>query len=155
MTTVAPIQIIAVGFDPDARYEGKVLAVLDQMEESGSLRVLDVVFVRKDENGRMSSMEARDERFRGVLATALGVEKDGADTSGPALGVAEVEDIGTALEPGAAVGMVLVEHVWVARLTEAIGETGGRPLASEFLSAESVSAIAAGVAAHGEGGASR
>ena len=148
MTTVAPIQLIAVGFEPDARYEGRVLAALDEIEERGSLRVLDVVFVRKDEQGELESLEARNDRFRGVIAAALGLEDATAGkTVGPALGVAEVEDLGAALEPGQAVGVVLIEHVWVARLLDAVTETGGAPLASEFLSAESLTAIAADVAA--------
>ena len=147
MGTIAPIQLIAVGFEPDARYEGRILAALDEIKERGSLRVLDVVFVRKDDNGELASLEARDERFGGVLAAALGLrDGDGAATAGPALGVAEVEDLGRALEPGQAVGVVLVEHVWVRELLDAINATGGRPLASEFLSAESLAAIAAGVA---------
>ena len=144
MTTVAPIQLIAVGFEPDARYEGRIMAALDDIEARGSLRVLDVVFVGKDDQGELVSLEARDDRFSGIIAAALGLE-DGAD-AGAALGVAELDDLGSALEPGQAVGMVLIEHVWVTELNTAITETGGRPLASEFLSGESLAAIAAGTA---------
>jgi Family of unknown function (DUF6325) len=151
MGTIAPIQLIAVGFDPEARFEGRILAALDEIKERGSLRVLDLVFVRKDADGALTSLEDRDERFRGVLAAALGLEDaNGAETAGPSLGVTEVEEIGQALEPGQAVGMVLVEHVWVAELLDAITATGGTPLATEFLSGESLAAIAAGIAV-GEG----
>src|SRR5687768_6877644 len=129
MTTIAPIQLIAVGFEPDASYEGRILEVLTEIEERGSLRVLDVVFVRREESGELVNLEARNNRFRGVVAAALGLEnRDGAETAGPALGVAELDELGAALEPGQAVGVVLVEHAWVAHLLDAITATGGAPL---------------------------
>ena len=143
----APIQLIAVGFEPDARLEGQILSALDDIEARGSLRILDVVFVRKEENGELTKLEAQDERFPGVVASALGLGEQGAGPTGPALGVAEVEELGTALEPGQAVGVVLIEHVWSAQLMDAIRSTGGTALASEFLSDESLAAIAASAAA--------
>jgi len=41
--------------------------------------------------------------------------------------------LGEALEPGAAVAAVLVEHVWVRALDDAVSRTGGKPLASELV----------------------
>ena len=43
--------------------------------------------------------------------------------------------LGETLEPGAAVAAVLVEHVWVRALDDAVSRTGGNPLLSELVDA--------------------
>jgi uncharacterized membrane protein len=151
MSMPAPIQLIAVGFQPDARFEGQIASALDDLEKRGSLRVLDLFFVRKDESGELAVHNAQSERLSGVLATALGLDKAAGIPPGPALSVSEIDELGAALEPGQAVGMVLIEHVWAAELMDAITATGGRTLASEFLSDESLAAIAADLGQRGPG----
>ena len=46
-----PLQVIAVGFGPGADFEGRVLAEVDRLQGRGVLRLLDVLFVAKDEDG--------------------------------------------------------------------------------------------------------
>jgi hypothetical protein len=49
----------------------------------------------------------------------------------------------TALEPGAAMAAVLVEHVWARAVEDAVSRTGGTPLASEFVDATALGELAA------------
>ena len=58
MPSIGPVQPIAVGFPEDASYERRIVAEIEKIEESGSLRMLDVLFVRKDpETVRLHTMD--------------------------------------------------------------------------------------------------
>ena len=56
-----PLQVIAVGFGPGADFEGRILAELDRLEGRGVLRVLDVLFVAKDDDGNISQLAVGDD----------------------------------------------------------------------------------------------
>jgi hypothetical protein len=144
MTDLGPVQLIAVGFDSDAKYEGRIVGVLERLEIGGALRVLDVMFVRKDpDTGELRALDARGAQAGGIVAELLGARLDAAPgrpaaklpASGTTRGLSreDAEAIGAELEPGAAAGMVLVEHVWVRDLERALADTGGRTLAAGFL----------------------
>ena len=63
----------------------------------------------------------------------------GGDASGGMAGV--LRELGTALEPGAALAAVLVEHEWARALEDAVSRVSGRPLATEFVEAASLSEL--------------
>ena len=52
-TLTGPVSFIAVGFGPDATFEGAIVAELERIEQSGMLRVMDLLFVRRDESGEI------------------------------------------------------------------------------------------------------
>jgi Family of unknown function (DUF6325) len=144
MTELGPVQMIAVGFKPGAKYEGKIVGVLERLEIGGALRVLDVMFVRKDpDTGELQALDAKSRSASGIVGELLGFRLDAATgsptsklpASGSTRGLSreDVEEIGAALEPGGAAGMLLVEHVWVRDLERAVAATGGRTLAAGFL----------------------
>ena len=47
-----PVQILAVGFREGARFEGRIAEQIDQLEQSNTIRVLDFVFLHRDEATR-------------------------------------------------------------------------------------------------------
>jgi hypothetical protein len=51
-------------------------------------------------------------------------------------------ELGKSLEPGSALAVVLVEHVWARGLEDAVARVGGRALASEFVDAPKLSELA-------------
>jgi len=115
MTRVGPVQFIAVGFPEDATYEGRILAQIEKIEVSGSLRVLDVLFVRKDpDTGELQTIDVQSDELQALAGTRrLGVSER------------EIEGLGDELAPGQAAGMMRVEHVWAREPAEAIESTGG------------------------------
>ena len=139
MTGIGAVQYIAVGFPEDATYQGRILAEIETIEASGSLRVLDVLFVRKDpDTGDLQTMDIQSEELRALAGTVtLGVSRR------------EIEGVGEELEPGQAAGMILVEHVWARELAEAIESTGGGVLAQGLLGPADMEAIVAELAADG------
>jgi hypothetical protein len=136
MTRIGPVQFIAVGFPEDATYEGRVIAEIERIEAGGSLRVLDVLFVRKDpDTGALQTMDVQSEQLQALAGTVtLGVSRR------------EIEGVGDELAPGQAAGMILVEHVWARDLAEAIESTGGGILAQGLLGPDAMEEIVAELA---------
>jgi hypothetical protein len=136
MKSVGPVQFIAVGFPEDATYAGNILAQIEKIELSGSLRVLDVLFVRKDaDTGELQTIDVQSEELQALAGTqTLGVSQR------------EIEGVGDELAPGQAAGMILVEHVWARELEEAIASTGGAVLAQGLLGPAALEEIVAELA---------
>jgi hypothetical protein len=114
---------MAVGFGPEATFEGAIVAELRRIEDSGMFRVLDLLFVRRDESGELETRP-------GIPGRPTLVSQ------------ADVDEVAAALEPGHAAGMVLLEHVWQAELEQAIAETGGQILQQGLLTTEQTQALA-------------
>ena len=53
-----------------------------------------------------------------------------------------LRDLGKSLEPGSALAVLLVEHVWARRMEDAVARVGGKALASEFVDAAKLSELA-------------
>jgi DNA-binding CsgD family transcriptional regulator len=148
-----PLQVIAVGFGPGTDLEGRVLAEVDRLQGRGVLRLLDLLFVEKDEDGTIRQLAAgEDEDFGALLARIVSVEDVG--LVGPAPGEAlpgfdpaDLRAFAASLLPGTALAFLLVEHSWAQPLFDAIAETGGALLGEGFLTTGAGLLVGAEVAA--------
>ena len=153
----APLQLIGLTFRLDADAESRLLAEVDRIEGRGVLRVLDMVFVAKRQDGTVEGLEVGDnEDFGSLLASVplFGAENGGRPVAGngaarePAgSGVAAVRDLANSLEPGSAVAFLLVEHLWAGPLVDAVSAAGGALISDDFLTGDASVAVAAEVAA--------
>ncbi len=151
--TLPSAQLLAFGFGPGAAFEGQLVGALERLESGGALRVLDVLFVAADEatgelvainlQGGTGGLTAKLLDFRLDPAarrrTAERALKDDASGSMAQL----LRDLGKSLEPGSALAVLLVEHVWARGMEDAVSRVGGRALASEFVDAAKLSELAA------------
>jgi hypothetical protein len=158
---MSPAQLLVYGFAPGAEFEGRLVGAIERIESGGTLRVLDVLFVMRDaDTAELVAIERRGRGEGSLVAPLLGFRLDPGERrrmSEKALRAGAHSDalrrLGDALEPGAAVAAVLVEHVWVQALDDAVSRTGGRPLASELVDAAALGELSAdliAVAARGE-----
>jgi hypothetical protein len=152
MTQIGPVQLIAIGFGPQAEFKGEILAELARLEHSGTIRILDLLFVRKEEDGDLVALDYQGEDLGGIVGALLGFEFDGngSDPTPPAqeghafgLAAGQIEAMGAALEPGHSAGFLLVEHAWAKRFKTAVREAGGVLLGEGFLTPETVAMVAA------------
>jgi len=150
MAEIGPVQLIAIDFAPDANFEGRIMAELGKLEESGTIRILDLLFVSKDESGDLVALDYQGEDLGAILGALLGFEFDGDSepaggegNGGHAFGLAreQIEAMGESLEPGRSAGFLLVEHVWARDLKRAIRDAGGVPIGEGFLTPEAVAAV--------------
>jgi uncharacterized membrane protein len=159
---IGPVQLLAVGFDPDARFEGKILDELERLERHETIRILDLLFVGKDaETGDLLALDYQGEDLGAIVGALLGFdfEDDGAGPDGLSeeiqahafgLSQTEIQDIAASLHPGESAGFVLIEHVWARDLKGAIREAGGFPLGEGFLTPEALAGVATELVAMSE-----
>jgi len=139
----APLQLIGLTFRLDRDAESRLLAEVDRIEGRGVLRVLDLVFVARGQDGTVEGLEVGDnEDFGSLLASVAPL---GA-ADGPA-GVAAVQDVADSLEPGSAVAFLLVEHLWAGPLVDAATAAGGALVSDDFLTGDISLAVGAEIAA--------
>jgi uncharacterized membrane protein len=151
---IGPVQLVAIGFPPDAEFEGTIMAELERLESHETIRILDLLFVGKDaETGDLLALDYQGEDLGAIVGALLGFgfEDDGELEGGPiesveghAFGLSrtEIQDIAGSLEPGSSAGFVLIEHVWARELKGAVREAGGFPLGEGFLTPEAIAEVA-------------
>ncbi len=154
MTEIGPVQMITIGFGPDANFEGRIIEELTKLEGERTIRVLDLLFVAKDPEGSgdLVVLDHQGAELGAIVGALLGFDFEGelqerlesSDGGGErAFGLTrdDLETVASGLEPGHAAGFLLIEHVWARDLKRAIRGTGGVPLAEGFLTPEAVRAV--------------
>jgi len=164
--TYGPMHLVAIRFeDPD--FQGKILEQLRLVREMGLIRLIDLQFVWKDENGDIAALEATDLsdeeriRFGAVVGGLIGLGAAGeegmeAGIEAGALAVAErdygisdedIREIADAIPNNSAAGIMLFEHLWAIKLKEALIEAGAIPIAQGIVTPESLMMVGAELAA--------
>ena len=121
---LGPVDFFVVAFPTD-RMKGEAFPLLIDLVDRGIIRILDLVFLRKDEDGTVTTLTHVDLDRMKVLEAALleGV------TSG-LLGPEEIKEASEALEPGTAAGVLVYENVWAAPFAAALRHSGGQLVAA-------------------------
>ncbi len=154
---LGPMQVVAIGFDgPDGKGYGAdaILRELQGVRGRGVIRLVDALFLRKDEWGmltvdsgfgdgvqRPSGVALR--RLAGIDAPAGPLARAMVDEyAHDALGVtpAELRVVLDRVPPGEGVALVLFEHAWAAGLAAAVRDVGGRLLLQGILTRDSLAA---------------
>jgi hypothetical protein len=138
--TLGPVQLLVVGFD-DPNFRGEVLAELDRLRESDTIRVIDLVVVAKDESGAVRLSEDGDgDRSDSPVLKLL----DGADVDTSHLDEVAPEDLWSATDAiphGAVAAVALLEHRWAIPLRDKIRDAGGVPVADAWLAPDDLASI--------------
>ncbi|MEE1748651.1 MULTISPECIES: DUF6325 family protein [unclassified Streptomyces] len=118
-----PIDYLVVEF-PGNRMTGEGLPLLVDLVDRGIIRILDLVFVRKDEDGTVAGVELSELTGDGhdELAVFEGV-------SSGLLGRDDIDEVSAVLEPGSAAGIVIYENAWAGPFAAALRRSGGRLVA--------------------------
>lgn len=120
---VGPIDYLVMEFAGD-RMTGEGLALLLDLVDRGTLRVLDLVFVRKELDGTVTRLEIADADGDGTLDLTV---FDGAASG--LIGGDDVDEAGRILEPGRAAVIVIYENAWAAPLVGALRRSGAQLVA--------------------------
>ena len=152
---IGPVQLIVLGFThPD--FHGEIIAELERLKESDTVRVIDSLAVYKDANGEIEvehlSNLTQDEAIElgskvGALI-GLGIEGDEEGAAEGALAGAEAAaeggvkvfddetewDVIEDIPNDSAAALVLIEHHWAVPLRDAIARAGGFRISDGFIS---------------------
>jgi hypothetical protein len=122
--TMGPVDYLVVEF-PDARTTGDALPRLVDLVDRGIVRILDLVFLRKEADGSVVGIEVADLDGDGDLDLRV---FEGA-TSG-LLGRDDLDDAASVIEPGSAAAIVVYENLWAIPFASALRRVGAELVAS-------------------------
>jgi hypothetical protein len=75
MEKIGPVQLLAIGFGPDAKFEGRIMDELSKLERQETIRILDLLFVQKDaETGDLLALDYQGKELGAIVGTLLGFE---------------------------------------------------------------------------------
>jgi hypothetical protein len=129
---MGPIDYIVVEF-PEDHLTGEGLPLLVDLVERGVIRVLDLVFVRKEPDGSVLVLTGTDNPVMGSLDLAI---FDGAASG--LLGRDDIDEASAILQPGASAGILVYENTWAAPFATAIRRGGGQLVASGRIPVQAV-----------------
>jgi uncharacterized membrane protein len=137
---VGPCDLIVVKF-PGNKFRGEIAPALGRLVESQTIKILDMLFAIKDENGEVAILEVKDVDGDGVADIVAIAEIDGA------IGPDDVDDAAQLLEPNSSALLLLFENAWAAEVTQAMRNADGELLFMERIPAAVVEEALAAVAA--------
>jgi uncharacterized membrane protein len=150
---MGPVQLLVVGFD-DPEFKGDILAELGPLRDSDVVHLVDLLVVRKDEDGKVEHVQRSDltadeaEELGATVGALIGFGAGGEDVAeaGAALAAAGVDEAGghvlseddfwyvdDAIPNGSAAAIALIEHRWAIGLRDAIREAGGFHVADAWV----------------------
>ena len=112
---------------------GKGLPMLVDLVDRGIIRIIDLVFVKKELDGSVRGMAIADLDRDGQLDLAV---FEGASSG--LLGQDDLDEAGGALEPGSSAGILIYENRWAAPLAREIRRGGGQLVASGRIPVQAV-----------------
>jgi len=123
LETMGPIDYLVLEF-PGNRMTGEAFPLLVDLVDRGVIRILDLVFLRKELDGSVSGLAIADLDGDGALDLAV---FEGASSG--LLTADEIEDAGSVLEPGSSAGVLVYENLWAAPLAVALRRSGAQMVA--------------------------
>jgi uncharacterized membrane protein len=150
---IGPVQLIVLGFNhPD--FHGEIIAELERLRKSDTVRVIDGLAVHKSVDGdievaHLSNLTRDDAIELGTVVGALvglGIDGEEGARAGAAAGAeAAVDGLSAFSEEQAwdvlgeipndsAAALILLEHQWAVPLRDAIARTGGYRISDGFIS---------------------
>lgn len=150
---IGPVQLIVLGFQhPD--FQGEVIAELERLRASDTVKVIDALAVYKDAAGtievehlsNLTTEEAVELGSKVGALIGLGFEGEEGMEKGAALGAQaaseglevftdnEAWDVLEDIPSDSAAALILLEHHWAVPLRDAIARAGGFPISDGFIS---------------------
>src|SRR5881392_1635842 len=121
---LGPVDYVIVEFPAGAsNFTGEMAAELLALVDAGTIRVIDVLILTKNEDGSVEATELSDIEELGELQT---IEAQLAEL----LAAEDVEHLAAAMEPGSTAGVLIWENLWAAPFAAAARRSGGQLIAT-------------------------
>jgi hypothetical protein len=119
-TDAGPIDVVMLEF-PGNQFNGGIAPALRDLVAGGQVRVVDLLFVYKDADGTVGSLELAG---LGAELEPSFVDLDG-HLGGGLLDADDVDDVASGIEPGSSVAVIAVENLWAIPFIDAVRDAGG------------------------------
>jgi len=121
---LGPVDYLIVGFPAGAQnFTGAGADELLRLHDAGTIRIMDILILSKNEDGSVDAMELGDLPNVGELAR---LETQLAQT----LAEEDVENLAAAMDPGSVAGVLVYENLWAAPFASAMRRAGGQLIAN-------------------------
>ncbi len=157
MSTIGPVQLVVVELQND-KLQGQIQQELTRLRNSGTIRVLDLLFAMKQQDGSLVAITTTDfdteqrMAYGAVVGALLGMEmggdegaEEGAEAGALAfadqtfgLSDSDIHDIASEIPAGKSALFMLFEHHWAVGIKEAIMQAGGTMLAQGLVRPETL-----------------
>jgi hypothetical protein len=135
---LGPVDYLVVEFPPGAsHFDGEMIAELTKLVEAGTIRLIDMLIMAKEDDGTIDVIELSDLDELGELEL---LEAELAEL----LAEDDIVDLAAAMEPGTVAGVLIWENLWAAPFGAAARRAGGQLIADGRIP---IQAIAAAIAA--------
>ncbi len=130
--TMGPVDVALILFEGN-EFNGDVAPALAELQQNGTVRIIDLVFVIKDADGVVSVVEATDTALSDAYAAV-------SDNPLDLLSDEDLESLADQLDPDSSALAVVWENTWAARLGMAVRGSGGEVVAQYRIPHETVTA---------------
>ena len=121
---LGPVDCIVVEF-PGSKFNGEIAPALQDLVQRGTIRVLDLLMLKKDEAGGLEAFELSD-----VDPGELGELRAYENKLAMLLSEDDVTAVAAAVEPGSSAAVLVWENLWAAPFASAVRHAGGQLVAS-------------------------
>lgn len=129
---LGPVDYLVVEFPPDTtNFTGEMAAELAALAERGTIRILDVLILRKDDDGSIDAFEIDDLE---AVDELLALESDIAEI----LAAEDVAHLAESMAAGTTAGVVVWENTWAAPFASAARRAGGQLVASGRIATQAI-----------------
>ena len=123
---LGPIDVVVIGFPADAPMTGEAAPLLVDLVDRGIIRVLDILFVTKGEDGAVAGFT-----IDGIDKDRIGDFTVFEGASSGLLGDEDVEGAAAAMEPGESAVVIVYENTWAGPFAAAVRRNGGQLIATQ------------------------
>jgi hypothetical protein len=114
-----PIEYLVVKF-PGNQFSGEIAPALQELVDSGTVRIIDLLFVIKEADGTIGVLE-----LNGMGAAITAIFAPIADTEDELLSESDAQHVAALLEPNSSAALLLFENTWATRFVEAVTNAKG------------------------------
>ena len=134
---VGPVDVYIIGF-PGNKFSGRIAPAIMELVENGTIRVLDLLFVTKDGDGVVTTIEAKDMDEEGTAFLSIDVTQPGA------LGSEDAEEVSDDLPANSSALLLAFENLWAAKVVDALQAADAVLIDSIRIPADVVATVEAG-----------
>jgi hypothetical protein len=122
---MGPIDYLVVEFPSGAKMTGEGFPLLVDLVDRGIIRIIDLVFIKKELDGSVAGVVIADLDSDGELDMAV---FEGASSG--LIGDDDISEVGAVIEPGSAAGILVYENVWAGPFASALRRSGAEVVAN-------------------------
>jgi|SRR5215218_1988970 len=108
-----PVDVFIIGF-PGNKFTGRIAPAVMELADNGTIKVLDLLFVMKDAEGVVTSLEAKDIDGDGAAFLSIDIAQPGA------LGHEDAEEVSDDLPANSSAMLIAFENLWAAKVVDAL-----------------------------------